>query len=594
MRLSASFFIVCLFVSLVVSSSREAKAQQESNPKREGPKREGAITGRVIADGRPVAGAQVVVHPAVGKLFDDQDQTSASDEDGAFKVTGLSPGAYFLSTRMPGYVASSDSSGDSSGARLHRIGENVAITLIKGGVITGRVTDEFGEPMVGALVTAFRVRTLEGQPELDSYVMDASGAGRETDDRGVYRIFGLEPGIYVVSLNGLPFSAPGLAQPRNEPQVYHPSSTRNAAAEITVISGGETSGVDIRHRAMRGHSIGGAVSGATEGRGIINAVSVMLLRAADRQPVAAATTLTGEKNFSLRGVEDGEYDLVALRFTEDMDFSASVPRRVTIRGADISGIDVKLLKLSSIEGRVAIEPSKQRDACKSEDDFSIGEILLTARRDEKTPSLFAALASLEAPMGVGRTAPGDDGAFVLKNIEPGRVRVEADLPGENWYVRAITQKSSAATKPTNPMDASQNGVEVKSGEKVSGVELTIAEGAASLRGKIVPTNENAKLPRRIRVHLIPAETTAANEALRYYEKIANNDGSFDLKNLAPGRYLLRLRASEESESAATPDRPLAWDAIERAKLRREAEAVKTEIELKSCQRVKDYVLRWQP
>src|SRR5262249_36373957 len=187
----------------------------ESNPKREGPKREGAITGRVIADGRPVAGAQVVVHPAVGKLFDDQDQTSASDEDGAFKVTGLSPGAYFLSTRMPGYVASSDS----SGPRMHRIGENVTITLIKGGVITGRVTDEFGEPMVGARVTAFRVRTLEGRPDLDSNVMDASDAGRETDDRGVYRIFGLEPGIYVVSLNGLPFSAPGLAQPRNEPPV---------------------------------------------------------------------------------------------------------------------------------------------------------------------------------------------------------------------------------------------------------------------------------------------------------------------------------------------------------------------------------------
>jgi len=472
---------------------------------------------------------------------------------------------------------------------MHRIGENVTITLIKGGVITGRVTDEFGEPMVGALVTAFRVRTLEGQPELDSYVMDASGAGRETDDRGVYRIFGLEPGIYVVSLNGLPFSAPGLAQPRNEPPVYHPSSTRNAAAEITVMSGGETSGVDIRHRAMRGHSIDGSVTGATEGRGIINAVSVMLLRAADRQPVAAATTLTGEKNFSLRGVEDGEYDLVALRFTEDMDFSASVPRRVTIRGAGISGIDVKLLKLSSIEGRVAIEPPKQRDACKSEDDFSIGEILLTARRDEKTPSLFAALASLEAPMGVGRTAPGDDGAFVLKNIEPGRVRVETDLPGETWYLRAITQKVSAAPKP---VDASQNGVDVKSGEKVSGVELTIAEGAAGLKGKIVPANENAKLPKRIRIHLIPAEMTSANEALRYYEKIANNDGSFDLKNLAPGRYLLRLRASEESESAANHDRPVAWDAIERAKLRREAEAAKHEIELKACQRVKDHVLRW--
>jgi Carboxypeptidase regulatory-like domain len=582
MRLAASFFIACLFVSLVVSLSRDAKAQQEAKPKRDG-----AITGRIIADGRPVAGAQVVVHPAVGKLFDEQ--RSSSDEDGAFKVTGLSPGAYYLSIRVPGYVASSDSSGDSSGPRMHRIGENVAVTLIKGGVITGRVTDEFGEPIVGARVMAYRVRTLEGRPDLDSNVMDDSGAGRETDDRGVYRIFGLEPRIYVVSLNGLPFSASGLAQPRNEPPVYHPSSTRNAAAEITVISGGETNGVDIRHRAMRGHSINGAVTGATEGGGVLNAVAVTLLRAADRQPVAAATMLAGEKNFSLRGVEDGGYDLIALRFTEEMDFSASVPRRMTINGADISGIDVKLLKLGSIEGRVAIEPSKRSDACKREDDFSVEEILLIARRDEKTTSLFAALASLEAPMSVGRTAPGDDGAFVLKNIEPGRIRIETDLPGETWYVRAITQKSSAAPKPG---DASQNGIAVKSGEKVSGLELTIAEGAASLKGKVVPANETAKLPKLVRVHLIPAEVTAANDPLRYYEKIANNDGSFELKNLAPGRYLLHLRAAEEGESAASPDRLVAWDANERAKLRREAEAAKNEIELKPCQRAKDHVLRW--
>jgi hypothetical protein len=41
-------------------------------------------------------------------------------------------------------------------------------------------------------------------------------------------------------------------------------------------------------------------------------------------------------------------------------------------------------------------------------------------------------------------------------------------------------------------------------------------------------------------------------------------------------------------------RPIAWDAVERAKLRREAAAAKNEIELKVCDRVKEHVLRWQP
>src|SRR5262249_14596729 len=252
----------------------------------------------------------------------------------------------------------------------------------------------------------------------------------------------------------------------------------------------------------------------------------------------AMAALIGDKNFSLRGVEDGEYDLVAMRFNESMELSTSVPRRVTVKGADITGIEVKLLKLGSIDGHVVIEPPTQGDACKGEDYFSVGEILLTAKRDEKTPSVFATLASTEMPVGIGNTAPADDGAFVLKNVEPGRIRIEADLPGESWYFRAITQKSSATPKPA---DISLNGIALKSGEKVSGVEVVIGQNAASLKGIVVPANESAKLPMRIRVHLIPAEATAANEALRYYEKIASSDGSFELKNLAPGRYALLLR-----------------------------------------------------
>jgi hypothetical protein len=57
-----------------------------------------------------------------------------------------------------------------------------------------------------------------------------------------------------------------------------------------------------------------------------------------------------------------------------------------------------------------------------------------------------------------------------------------------------------------------------------------------------------------------------------------------------------MSARQASEKDANDDqsRPLAWDAVERAKLRREAAAAKNEIELKACERVKDHVLRRQP
>ena len=60
--------------------------------------------------------------------------------------------------------------------------------------------------------------------------------------------------------------------------------------------------------------------------------------------------------------------------------------------------------------------------------------------------------------------------------------------------------------------------------------------------------------------------------------------------LAPGKYWLLAKAVTGNEPVDFPVLLTAWDAAERAKLRRQAEAAKNEIELKACQRVKDQVV----
>ena len=189
-------------------------------------------------------------------------------------------------------------------------------------------------------------------------------------------------------------------------------------------------------------------------------------------------------------------------------------------------------------------------------------------------------------------APDEKGEFTLNGLAAGRFRIKVDLPDDGWYIRAITQPASGAEK--NPADASRNGITVKSGEKLSGVEAFIADGAASLNGRVVPANEGSKLPSRLRVHLIPAEVTAADDVIRYAETAVRGDGSFDFKHIAPGKYLLHTRQAVEKDANDDHARPIVWDSAERAKLRREAEAAKNEIELKSCERVKDHILRRQP
>jgi hypothetical protein len=66
---------------------------------------------------------------------------------------------------------------------------------------------------------------------------------------------------------------------------------------------------------------------------------------------------------------------------------------------------------------------------------------------------------------------------------------------------------------------------------------------------------------------------------------------FLFKHIAPGKYFLHMRQAPEKDASNDQAGPIAWDAVNRVKLRREAASAKNEIELKPCQRVKDYVLR---
>jgi hypothetical protein len=544
------------------------------------PKREGVISGRVVADdGQPLGGAQVMA-VGVGRLtFTIAQQMTNCDADGNFKVTGLSLGAYSLLARAPGYVSVQDQS------RSYRIGENVIIRMTRGGVITGRVIDEFSEPMVGVRVSANRVRDSEGWPDKSGLRMHNRYSTWITDDRGVYRIYGLEAGAYVVGVNAADPTFGGLEQAGIELPTYHPSSPRGAAVEINLRGPEEVSGVDIRARGGRGRSISGTVSGETQGGGLFDGVTVMLYGAADKH-LAGTADLMDSQNFSLRGVEDGEYELSAMRFNESMDFALSAPSRVVVRGADLSGIELKLLKLGSVSGRAVIEAPKAD--CKTADQFKVEEILIELNRDDKTPSVLdSGLFPTESGMSFGGATPDKNGGFTAKNLEAGRYRIVADLPDENWYIRAITQAASP-----KPIDVSRAGFRLKQGEKISGIEMIIAQGAASLGGRVIPSREGAQLPKRLRVHLIPSETTAADDLLRYAESPVRGDGSFEFKHIAPGKYLLHTKQSSEKEANDDEARLLAWDAVERAKLRREAAVAKNEIELKVCERVKDHVLRW--
>jgi hypothetical protein len=554
----------------------------------------GKITGHLSAsDGQPLLSASVVVQSLTGMPAA---KPTRPDAEGRFVFDDLVPGAYLVVGTAPGYIDQSMSLGSFGDWPRHLIGSDVKVNMIRGGVITGLLTNAKGEPMVGVPVHATVTNVLASS--LLSYI--GGGSVTETDDRGVYRIYGLLPGQYTVNAGGKgPF---GQFTPSGfdlDAPTYYPSTSRDTAVPVSVRSGDETTGVDIKYRGGQGHSISGVVLGNITSTAATGAVTVMLAHAGTASIVSMefAATADPRRAFSFNGVADGEYDLLASYLTNPNDNALIGGKRVTVRGDDLAGVELNLVPLGSVAGTILLDPIKPEDKCDKRGSQVI-ETVLRLPRDETRKAPAQPLMAMYS--GLGQL--NDKGEFTQRNLGPGRYRLDIELPSNNWYVRAITLAASATRvtptastttssqrTPATPESAGWQGtLTLKSGEALSGVSIMVGQDAAVLRGRAAP--EGSVVAEGTSVHLVPADREQANNVLRYSQAIVKRDGSFVFTNMAPGRYFILSRVEPSSELDASP-RPVAWDPVERAKLRRQAEAAKTEVELKPCQAMTDYLLK---
>src|SRR5262245_28583805 len=378
-------------------------AEAETSLDRQATKLSVIISGKIMVEGgRSTTDSQIQAIP-VGARPDENYQTSC-DNDGNFKFTGLRSGAYLIQASLPGYVPLRRS----SEPEVYRVGDVVTINMVKGGVITGRVTDAYGESMVKVRVTPQLARDPEGR-RIPSFPLNSfgSGFGSITDDRGVYRIYGLEPGSYLLSVTGdVPNEFFGPENRSRETATFYPSANRDTAGEVAVRGGEEVTGIDIRHRGERGRGVSGIIIGAAESNALINVV-VVALRNPVQGNIEAMTAVIGSAKFAMVGVPDGDYLISAHRGNEINQQSASVPRRLSVRGGDLSGIELRLLALGSIAGQVVIETgggAGGMDNCVKEEPGLPGEVTLNAQLSEKGRRA----ASL--PLGVFGLPEGSDGS----------------------------------------------------------------------------------------------------------------------------------------------------------------------------------------
>ncbi len=546
--------VICLFALVTVAGQTPAP-----------PTASGTITGRVVNEsGQPLANVTVSLY-AIGVLR--RENNTTTDRDGKFQLSGLEPRNYRVIAWRSSYATFVSTTN-------HRVGDSVNIALAKGGVITGTVTTQTGEPVVGVNV---RVRIVHDDSREFAFPFNVFSLARTTDDRGVYRIYGLRAGTYVVWAGGGGNLSSEIDAFEDFVPTYSPASTRDTAAEISVHAGEEISNVDIRVRGEPGHVISGRIS---QPKGAQPWVSVINLTAVGKNK-SEWTMLTIQpedgRSFTFRGVDDGDYVLTALPIAQDGLNGAIATTRVKVSGADVTGIELNPDLLASVSGRIVLEESNKTE-CTGKQRQLFAETLVFASQDE------VQVTDYHPQLQFFLKGPGivdANGSVSLKNLVPGRYFFVPEFAAKYWYLQSITLPP--VPPATKPVDATRTWTGLKSAERLSGLTITLAQGAASFSAQVAEDRSEALF-----LYLVPAEKERAEDALRFFGAAIGPDRKVALNNLPPGNYWVPVKSEGAPVSTAKLRLP---DQKElRASLRREAEAAKTTIELKPCQNLTGFQL----
>jgi len=529
----------------------------------------GVITGRVVNEnGEPHVNASVLVRPDTPEGLPVTQATT--NRDGVFKLSGLERGSYTVSAAVPAHIPKSPDT-----RPVYKDENLVTLVLLKGGVITGTVTGVKGEPVVGIGIRVRLARDESGR----SYGDMGRYYDNMTDDRGVYRVYGLPSGAYVVSADGgveNRFSSRmfvnGFA---NDLPTYAPSSSREDANEISVRTGEEVSNVNIRYRGERGSTISGILRGLPEeNRGF--SVRLMSLVEGGRWWDNQFRGDGGE--FAFDGIPDGDYTLEGMAYWSDRTRRQSESMLLHVRGADIQGLDLTVLPLASINGRVILEPlSAPPPDCYDKRQPQFSEVSVTAWHRviegvKKKPQ-FVRRAG-------GTVTANAQGNLKISDVAAGEYYFSAGFSAQQWFLQSIALASPATN--VKPVDVTRTWTKIKPGDQLSTLTFILAQGAAYVRGEI-SLAEGQKLPQKLVAFLVPAEPERADDVLRYFAAPVNSDGRFWFDSVAPGRYrILAQPGTDDTRYEVTKVR-LPDGAETRSSLRHVAEGMKTEIELKPCQ-----------
>jgi protocatechuate 3,4-dioxygenase beta subunit len=522
-------FLSVLILLLLVVSTGIAQTSTSAT------KATATISGRITIEGEPAQGVKVIlVGPDDVRKMDyglgiPPLPAATTDAEGRYKLSNVAAGAYVLTAYAPAYVIQSErrrrnNSGKGLNVAENDNLENVDITMTRGGVVTGKVTDEDGRPVIAESVTIFRLDQQGKRIETDAF----NPFGREeTDDQGVYRIFGIEAGRYLVAAG----SSPEEINTRLGAfyrRTFHPDTTDESKAKVIEIKpGGENENVDIRiARPTKGYAASGRVIDADTGKPVPGVMIHYGILKETRSSTSLSfnlvnwpTNSAGE--FRLEGLSPNSYK-VGVANLENSDFySDQVDFEIV--GGDVTGLEIKLSRGASISGVAVVE-------------------------GERDPAILGGLSKIQLRVTAGdsrgkiedelftRTGTiNPDGTFRISPVRSGKKRIIADT-----YM---------ASKEFSLIRMEHNGVEVRdldisTGDQVSGVRLVFGYGTAVITGRV--EIKGGMLPQTAALNVYADREGSSPEHPKFGKGAGVDERKqFVIEGLAQGAYKVRLPATGE-------------------------------------------------
>jgi carboxypeptidase family protein len=476
------------------------------------PKKRSSISGKVSLKGNGLSGVSVRAISQGPNTGGRRNFGAVTDSQGNYRISDLPRGNYELTPVTPQFVIAGAS--DMKQVILED-GENlegIDFTLLRGGVITGKVTNAEGQPVIEEQIN---IEVPEGFRQSQP-VLRLNMYSYQTDDRGVYRIFGLEPGKYTVS-TGTGQPGAGVRGGVKYKQTYYPSVTDSSQAKvIEVTEGSEITNVDIVVSAGQAlYSVSGRVIDGDTGRPIPNARFSIARIEENGSWGTSGPTANGLGEFRIENLIAGKYMLSLDRVPNDAlagTNSYADSLRFEITDHDVTDVVMKASKGGTVSGVVVFEgvdPKTVRE--------KYGELMIMAflPRDDRY-----ARGRRAAPVNVGA-----DGTFTAGGLPAGEVQLMIFVRSAGDSGRQV----EVARVERDGVAQQRNIVEIKEREQVTGVRVIATASTGILQG-IVKIENGRVEPGRLYLSLVrPGEKNGYGVPL-------DVRGRFRLGGLRAGNY----------------------------------------------------------